>query len=570
MKEVLNEKWIKASIIGTIWAASEIVLGSFLHNLRFPFSGNVLTAIGIVILISMSYRWREKGLFWRAGLICAIMKTMSPSAVIFGPMIAILSEAFLLELSVRLFGRTIVGYALGAIMAMSWNLVQKIANYFIFYGNNIVEVYTNLLTYVQGQLKLKTDIVWLPIIVLLIAYILFGLLAAVIGIKTGRRFIKIQTESERKETSAFLPVSFSGSKVDFGYSLSWLFADLALMSGSFFLLNFACWQVWSIAISAIVTVWALRYKRALRQLSKPKFWIFFVLITLISAFAFTQSRPGENILLSGLLTGIQMNFRAVVIIIGFAVIGTELYNPVIREFFLKTSFKHLPMALELSAESLPSFIAGIPPLKAIIKDPVSVFCGFISHAENRLKEVRNERDHFLKVFIVSAPIGAGKTSYVKSLIKLFREENISVGGIFSERVMEDSVAIGYDLVDIEKEKKTVLMRQGWHDRMETVGRFSVFSEGIAMGRSILRRDSVSWNKIIVIDEIGHLELGGRGWADCFSSLLDKNKGSIIITVRENLTEEVVKKWNLKNYSVFHISDTDNLIAGRSIIEHVNR
>ena len=87
-----------ASIIGTIWAASEIVLGSFLHNLKVPFSGNILTAIGIIILISVSYIWKEKGLFWRAGLICAIMKTMSPSAVIFGPMIAIFSEAMLLEI----------------------------------------------------------------------------------------------------------------------------------------------------------------------------------------------------------------------------------------------------------------------------------------------------------------------------------------------------------------------------------------------------------------------------------------------------------------------------------------
>src|SRR5512135_2803298 len=128
MKPELSEKWIKSSIIGTIWAASEIVLGSFLHNLRIPFSGNILTAIGIIIMISISYTWTEKGLFWRAGLICAIMKTMSPSAVIFGPMIAIFTEAFLLEISVRLLGRTMAGYIIGAMAAMSWNLFQKIAN----------------------------------------------------------------------------------------------------------------------------------------------------------------------------------------------------------------------------------------------------------------------------------------------------------------------------------------------------------------------------------------------------------------------------------------------------------
>lgn len=125
MGHSLNERWIKASIVGTIWAASEIVLGSFLHNLRVPFSGNILTVIGIVILISISYTWTDQGLFWRAGLICALMKTVSPSAVIFGPMIAIFTEAFLLELSIRILGRTLAGYAIGSMLAMSWVLVRK-------------------------------------------------------------------------------------------------------------------------------------------------------------------------------------------------------------------------------------------------------------------------------------------------------------------------------------------------------------------------------------------------------------------------------------------------------------
>ena len=128
-KNNISEKWIKASIIGTIWAASEIVLGSFFHNLKIPFTSNILTGIAIVILISISYKWTERGLFWRAGLICAVMKTMSPSAVIFGPMIAIFSEAVLLDISVRLFGRSILGFVLGGILAMSWNLFHKIINY---------------------------------------------------------------------------------------------------------------------------------------------------------------------------------------------------------------------------------------------------------------------------------------------------------------------------------------------------------------------------------------------------------------------------------------------------------
>jgi hypothetical protein len=51
-QHTINEKWIKASILGTVWAASEIVFGSFLHNLKIPFGSNLLTAIGIIILVS--------------------------------------------------------------------------------------------------------------------------------------------------------------------------------------------------------------------------------------------------------------------------------------------------------------------------------------------------------------------------------------------------------------------------------------------------------------------------------------------------------------------------------------
>ena len=166
--------------------------------------------------------------------------------------------------------------------------------------------------------------------------------------------------------------------------------NIALIICSFILLIYTSWIVWSLAITTIIIIWSLRYKRALRQLSKPKFWIFFVLITLVTAFVFTKAQTGDNLLQLGLLTGFQMNFRAAVIIVGFSVLGTELYNPVIRNFFQKTSFKNLPLALELSAESLPSFISNIPDFKTLIRNPVSIFYQVISQADKRLSEIKNK------------------------------------------------------------------------------------------------------------------------------------------------------------------------------------
>jgi nucleoside-triphosphatase THEP1 len=566
----LSEKWIKASITGTIWAASEIVLGSFLHNLRIPFSGNILTAIGLIILISISYIWTEKGLFWRAGLICAVMKTMSPSAVIFGPMIAIFSEALLLELFVRLFGRTFAGYTIGAMSAMSWNLFQKIVNYIIFYGSSIIEVYSNLLKLAQKQLNIETDIVWLPIIILLVSYALLGLIAAVIGIKVGRKMLR-QPISDftgtRNEPIKEIPKS---SKHTFNYSVNWLFADIALIICSFILLNYTTWIVWSLAISTIIIIWSLRYKRALSQLSKPKFWIFFIFITLITAFVFTKAQTGENLLQKGLLTGFQMNFRAAVMVVGFSVLGTELYNPVIRNFFYKTSFKNLPLALELSAESLPAFITNIPDFKSLLRNPVSIFYQVIAQADKRLSEIKDKIKNVStqKTFIISGSVGEGKTTYTKKLIDLFKKNNIKVGGILSERVMTNSQTTGYDLVNIETGKKEVFLRQDEEYRYEKIGRYTIYPNGLAMGKAILSTLVLNENGIVIIDEVGLLELRNRGWADCINELLDKSGNHILITVRTSLIDEVVKKWNFKETIIFNITETDYLTAGASISGHI--
>jgi nucleoside-triphosphatase THEP1 len=568
MNYKLSEKWIKASIAGTIWAASEIVLGSFLHNLRIPFGGNILTAIGIVILISISYIWTERGLFWRAGIICALMKTMSPSAVIFGPMIAIFSEALLLEFSVRLLGRTIAGYLIGSVLAMSWNLFQKIANYIIYYGANIIEVYNNLLKYAQKQMNIQSDIVWLPIIILLIIFALFGLFAGVIGIITGRKLLRQPITDFTDLSNNQIKELPKNPRIKFDYSIVWLITDIALIIGSFFLLNYTTWIVWSLSISGIISIWSFRYKRALRQLSKPKFWIFFVLITVITTFAFSKAQTGEYSWQQGLLTGFQMNFRAGVIIVGFSVLGTELYNPAVRDFFRKTSIKNLPLAMELSVDSLPSFIENIPDLRTLIKNPVSIFYQVLSQADRRLSEIKRRNASSEKVFIITGPVRGGKTTFAKNLIEFFRKNNISIGGIISERLMTDSQTTGYDVVNIETGEKEVFLQQNEEYGSEKIGRFTICPEGLAMGRAALHSLIPKEDRIIIIDEVGLLELNDKGWSECIIKLLQGQANSILLSVRDKFVNEVKIKFDLGDALTFNINETDYQKAGKIIIEKI--
>lgn len=561
----INEKWIKASIVGTTWAASEIVLGSFLHNLKMPFSSLLLTAIGIILLISISYVWKEKGLFWRAGLICALMKTMSPSAVIFGPMIAIFSQALLLELSVRIFRKTFVGFAVGGMLAMSWNLFQKIANMILFYGSNIVDVYADLLKYAQIKLNIQSEIVWLPILILLGIYSSSGLIAAAIGIRAGKKIRKepasITPGKTKKQALSFPNMSL---KQNFNYSIIWLVLNLAFIVIALVLLNSTPWFIWSTTILIISTIWIFRYKRALRRLSKPGFWASFILITMLTAFVFNKMQAES--LLNGFLIGLQMNFRAVTIILGFSVLGTELYNPKIREFFMNTSMKQLPLALELSFKSLPMMIAHLPDSRSIIKNPVGVIYQIISQIEFRLQAIKSNLSG--RVFIVTGSIGEGKTSQIKNIVETLKNQNISIGGIFSPRIEENGNTTGYDIVDIMTNERSAFLRTTSDQKLPKIGSYSILSEGMQKGHKALK-NSLNNNQVIVIDEVGRLELSNEGWAENINYLLNDTKHHLILSVRDRFMKEVIDKWYLKNYTILDVSANDYLTNSQIITKHMN-
>lgn len=552
-----------------MWAASEIVIGSFLHNLRVPFSGSILTAIGVILLISISYKWNDKGLFWRAGLICALMKTLSPSAVIFGPMIAIISEAFLLELSVRILGRNYAAYITGAVLAMSWSLVQRVLTLIVFYGTSIIEVYTDLADMAEKQTGIQADITWLPILFLLLINLILGLLTALAGIRLGKKIINqpaVITGSPGKHN---YKAGFGDPEQKRHYSIIWLFINLSLFIASMIVLNYTSMIVWLITIPVIISIWALRYSRAMRQLMNPKFWIFFIIITLITSFVFTRAREGEDILRLGLIEGLRMNFRAALIITGFSVLGTELYNPVIRNFFTRTSFRNLPPALELAVESLPLFIATIPGFRTIVKKPLSALSGVVAHAGNRLNELQQKNNRGRKVFIISGSQAEGKTSFVKKLALMLKNNNLQVGGILTERVMVDGETRAYDLVDIKSEKRIKFLRISQDDGMEKIGRYSIYPAALEMGQKILC--SGSPGAITVIDEVGRLELNNGGWAGCLDKLLQDRAGTghLIITVRDSLAAEVIKKWKLHHSTVINIKETRPERAAQIIMSPCN-
>ncbi|MCK5693001.1 MAG: hypothetical protein KAI08_09130, partial [Bacteroidales bacterium] len=185
---------MKAAVAGGLWASFEIIVGSLLHNLHIPFSGTLLATFSIIWMISFLQLWNETGLIWRAGLICGLMKSLSPSAVILGPMTGIMMEALFMDLLIYLVGRNMLGYILAGIAALLSTILHKLASLFILYGNDLVNIYVNLFRFLQKQLGLEEANPKDLIIGIIALYILVGAAAAIAGYYLGKRALRNQKE----------------------------------------------------------------------------------------------------------------------------------------------------------------------------------------------------------------------------------------------------------------------------------------------------------------------------------------------------------------------------------------
>ena len=550
----LSITWLKAAVLGCLWASSEIVLGSFLHNLRVPFTSIFLTSIGIILLVSVSFQWNDRGLIWRSGLICALMKSVSPSAVIFGPMIAILVEAFLLEFSVRVIGKNMVGFIIGSLLAMSWNFIQKIANYLIFYGFNIVDLYASLVKFAEKQLQMHFSTVWMPVITLWIFYLFFGLLSAAIGIYIGKTALAKSVPMMSSDKKRMAEIKSKRQTPDIRYSLLWLSFNFLAMILVLLLMNSAGIPWWLLTGLLIIIVWAIRYRNSLKPLLKPKFWILFIAITMLSSFLFTKFQSAQLTITDGLLVGLQMNFRAALMIVGFSVVGKELSNPVVRSFFYRSSFRQLPLALEIAFETLPFVVANLPSLNDIFKKPLTVLRQIVAQSEYWLEKVALTMKKKSNVIIITGEIGSGKTSLISGISVRLKESGILAGGIIAPAVFEGDQKTGYKIIDISNYSEMQLSQINEIDGMARVGKYFFFPEAIEFGRDALTVANNQHLKIVLIDEIGAWELQGQGWAGSLNELIINCNMPLIITVRKSFLDLVIENWMFQKPLVIEAKD----------------
>jgi hypothetical protein len=380
--------WLRASILGGIWASSEIIIGSFLHNLRIPLAGMLLSAISVFILTAFDKQWKINGVIWRAGIIAALMKSISPSAVIFGPMIGIFCEALIFHIVVVVFGRNIFGYSLGGALAVAWSFIQMIAGILIVYGSNIVLLYSNVIKSVFNMLYIKNADPSLLIIVLLVLHLLFGIIAAVFGY-----FVKKNTANETMDFTKQGHHNTEGSESSFKkHSLVYLSVVIVAMVLGLGYVGGKNYIFSSLYLLLFVIASVMRYGSLLKRVVNTKFWIEIAFIALFSSFFLSKLGGQPFFSLNGFNAGYQMIFRAVLLSFSFNIMSIELSNPKIKSLFNNKRLRNASGALETSFNTLPILISVLAVNKKKVNKPLVLVSEFIDSADKWIEYKLNNSE----------------------------------------------------------------------------------------------------------------------------------------------------------------------------------
>ena len=389
--------WLKSAVIGSLWASVEIIMGSFFHNLQLPFAGTLLAVFTVIFIVAVLQLWNDRGIIWRAGLICALMKSISPSAVILGPMTGIFFEAVLLELFIFILGRNLFSYIIAGSMAVLSALLHKLLTLLIIYGWDSVKILANLYRYAMKQLHIENINPIDALIILTLIYVSLGTFAAISGYIIGQK-----AKKEKSNTVIKNKINFSDADDFFKlqekqkFSVLLLWTNIFLVISGMVIINYFGLIYGGIFAVFYVIFNSIRYKNAFRQFKRPFLWLQLLLLTMLASLFYTNSGNSSLFNIDGLYIGLNMSVRAIIVILGFSSISVELRNPIVKTVLYKRGFSQLYNSLGLAFSALPSIIANVSKPKQIIKKPFKTIIEILLHTDNLLfifTKTQNEKNN---------------------------------------------------------------------------------------------------------------------------------------------------------------------------------
>lgn len=175
----------------------------------------------------------------------------------------------------------------------------------------------------------------------------------------------------------------------------------------------------------------------------------------------------------------------------------------------------------------------------------------------------------MHTFIITGNVEDGKSLFLKDLADFLKLFEKSMCGFISRGQFTSEGHKDFILKDLNSEREIHLASRKEIPLYQNYGKFYFNPLAIDLGNEIIQKAIDSKAKIIIIDEIGPLELNENIWYNSFINLLENYKGILIFSTRKRLVDAVVEKFKIHQAFIENIENTSARKTGEAICSLIN-
>ncbi len=147
------------------------------------------------------------------------------------------------------------------------------------------------------------------------------------------------------------------------------------------------------------------------------------------------------------------------------------------------------------------------------------------------------------------------------MVDLIRQQGFFPGGFIAVGNEKEKIRSGFTLVDLKSADSILLGSTTYQEGWQVAGRYYFNPEALQFGNRILDPKHLEGCPLVVIDEIGPLEVKNQGWAGAIEQLISSESVPQLWVVRQALVQKIIRKWNVGDVVVFDLSkDPAELVA----------
>lgn len=308
-------------------------------------------------------------------------------------------------------------------------------------------------------------------------------------------------------------------------------------------------------IAALGTIILLGYLKItephmLRMVGNPRFWVMGLVLAGLSGLVLGETSHhvfGVPISQDGLKAGLIVVLRASILMSLVMALSSRISPDWLVRMFNKAGMPQAGGAFALGVELLPHMVTswqrGVSRSPSAQRPPLfNRLARLIVSAADLADEIVRDLDAWTaprkkaRLFIVTGPVGAGKTGVIAEVLERARVENLRVGGFLQPAVFTDQgERNGYNLRLLPGDVEITLARQG----EDALSRWQ-FDEK-AFASAALHLQALENTDLFIVDEIGRMERNGHGHWPAIARKLPQTGGVWLLSLREGMEDNVLAR-----------------------------